>query len=126
MEGEALYDWFGSAVACHAMPNKGSSASESNGALLVVSAPGTANSAAHESGYGKAYGFLFGRASSSSAAASRISAERVFCLSGAHKLDHLGTAIALGNPYSSAKPSGDDSALYLAVSMPTKSVIYCT
>jgi hypothetical protein len=126
MEGEALYDWFGSAVACHAMPNKGSSGSEANGTLLVVSAPGTASPAAHESGYGKAYGFLFDRPSSSSAAASRISAERVFCVSGSHKLDHLGTAIALGNPYSSAKPSGDDTALYLAVSMPTKSVVYCT
>jgi hypothetical protein len=113
MEGEATYDWFGSAMACHTR--------KSGGSLLVVSAPGAADPATRQSGRGRVYGFLFTAAvAGASPGAPPLTARRVFRLSGSRKFDHLGVGLALGNPY------GGDHSLYLAVSMPTRPVYYCT
>jgi hypothetical protein len=110
MEGQAAYDWFGSAMACHAR--------QAGGSLLVVSAPGAADPATRQSGHGRVYGFLF----TATTGGAPLTARRVFRLSGSRKFDHLGVGLALGNPY-----GGDrDSSLYLAVSMPTRPVYYCT
>lgn len=111
MEGEAAYDWFGSAMACHTR--------KSGGSLLVVSAPGAADPATRQSGRGRVYGFLFTAAvAGASPGAPPLTARRVFRLSGSRKFDHLGVGLALGNPY------GGDHSLYLAVSMPTRPVYY--
>jgi hypothetical protein len=113
MEGEELYDWFGSALVCHSLAEPGS------GALLVVAASGASNSIKQESAYGKFYGFQF----PPTASAGALSAKLVFSVAGAQKFDHLGWSVALGNPY---RTSASDDRLYLAVSMPTRPVYYCT
>jgi len=111
MEGEELYDWFGSALVCHSLAEPGS------GALLVVAASGASNSIKQESAYGKFYGFQF----PPTASAGALSAKLVFSVAGAQKFDHLGWSVALGNPY---RTSASDDRLYLAVSMPTRPVYY--
>ncbi len=110
MEGEAAYDWFGSAMTCRAR--------QAGGSLLVVSAPGAADPATRQSGHGRVYGFHF----TATTGGAPLTARRVFRLSGSRKFDHLGVGLALGNPY-----GGDrDNSLHLAVSMPTRPVYYCT